>query len=77
VQRGRWREYKDGEGRSPGKKDDDATHQGGRAPTRWWMGQHGDISSRVAAQSRRRGSLASDWGRARWRRLGGRGGEGH
>jgi hypothetical protein len=38
VQRGRWREYEDGEGRSPGKKDGDAAHQGGRAPMRWWMG---------------------------------------
>jgi hypothetical protein len=35
------------------------------------MGWPGGVSSR------RRGSLASEWGRARWHRLGGRGGEGH
>jgi hypothetical protein len=35
------------------------------------MGWPGGVSSR------RRGSLASEWGRARWHRLGGRGGDGH
>jgi hypothetical protein len=51
--------------------------KGGWAPMRWWMGQRGSISSRAVAQSRRRGSPASGRRRARWRRLGGRGGEGH
>jgi hypothetical protein len=34
VQRDRRREHKDGEGRSPGKKDGGAAHQGGQAPMR-------------------------------------------
>jgi hypothetical protein len=71
VQRGRRREYENGEGMSPGKKDGGTAHQGGRAPMRWRMGRRGNVSSR------RRDSPASDQGRAHWRRLGGRGGEGH
>jgi hypothetical protein len=59
IQRGRWREYKDSEGRSQGKKDGGAAHQGGRALTRWQMVWHGGISSRAVAHSRQRGSLAS------------------
>jgi hypothetical protein len=35
VQRGQRREYEDGEGRSSGKKDGGAAHQGGRVPMRW------------------------------------------
>jgi hypothetical protein len=41
------------------------------------MGPRGGISSRAAAQSRRRGSPASNRRRACWRQLGGQRGEGH
>jgi hypothetical protein len=30
--------HEDGEGRSLGKKDVGADHQGGREMTRWWIG---------------------------------------
>jgi hypothetical protein len=53
MQHGRQREYEDGEGGSPGKKDGSAAHQGSRAPMRWRMGQHGGVSLRAVAQSRR------------------------
>jgi hypothetical protein len=40
-------------GGSPSKKDGSAAHQGSRAPMRWRMGQHGGVSLRAVAQSRR------------------------
>jgi hypothetical protein len=49
VQCGRRREHEDGEGRSPGKKDGGAAHQGGRAPMRWRMGWCNGISLRAVA----------------------------
>jgi hypothetical protein len=49
VQRSRRPEHEDGEGKSPVKKDDDTTHQGGRAPTRWRMGLCDDVSSRATS----------------------------
>jgi hypothetical protein len=52
VQRGRRRKHEDGEGKSPGKKDGDAAHQGGPAPIRWRMGWRDDVSSRAAALQR-------------------------
>jgi hypothetical protein len=52
VQHGRRREHEDGEGKSPGKKDGDATHQGGRAPMRWRMGRRDGISSRAVVLQR-------------------------
>jgi hypothetical protein len=49
MQHGRQREYEDGEGRSPGKKDGGTAHQGGSGPMRWRMGRCGGISSRAVA----------------------------
>jgi hypothetical protein len=49
MQRGRWCEHEDGEGKSPGKKDGSAAHQGGQALMRWWMGRRDDVSSRAVA----------------------------
>jgi hypothetical protein len=52
VQRGRRREHENGEGRSPGKKDGGAAHQGRLAPMRWRMGRRDGVSSRAAALQR-------------------------